>query len=137
MSTPTGQRPPAPTASPSRRHGGRFALLALTALLTSRLPLPWMGVALVLVVAADIEGVIAARAVAREGRRLGQLVWCVCGIALVSVLGLGVAGTLALYPITHDRQECLSGANTEVAKAACTADFDRRIGRLQSTLLGG
>jgi hypothetical protein len=123
--------------SASRRHGGRFALLALTAVLASRLPLPWMASALALVAAAVVEGVLTARAVVRERRRTGLLLWCVCGIALMGLLGLGVASTLALYPITYDRQECLSGANTEVAKAACRSEFDRRIGRLQSTLLGG
>jgi hypothetical protein len=137
VSFQTRQRPVRPPASASRRHGGRFALLALAGLLASRLPLPWMAAALVLVVAADVEGVLTARAIAREGGRAVQLVWCVCGLSLISLLGLGVAGTLVLYPITYDRQECLSGANTEVAKAACKDDFDRRIGRLQSTLLGG
>ena len=122
--------------SASRRHGGRFALLALAALASVRIPLPWMAVALALVVAAEVEGVLTARAVAREGRRRGLLVWCVCGMSLLSLIGLGVAGTLALYPITYDRQECLSGANTAVAKAACQAEFDRRVNRLQSSLLG-
>jgi hypothetical protein len=111
-------------------------LLALAALLCVRLPLPWMAVALVLVVAGGVEGVLTARAVVREQRRRGLLLWCVCGITLLSLVGLGVAGTLALYPITYDRQQCLSGANTAVAKAACQSEFDRRISRLQSTLLG-
>jgi hypothetical protein len=125
-----------PPAAGSRRHGGRFALLALAALLCVRLPLPWMAVALVLVVAGEVEGVLTARAVVRERRRRGLLLWCLCGISLLSLVGLGVAGTLALYPITYDRQQCLSGANTAVAKAACQSEFDRRISRLQSTLLG-
>ena len=126
-----------PPAGASRRHGGRFALLALAALLSARIPLPWIAIALVLVVAAEVEGVLTARAIAREGRRRSLLLWCVCGMAALSLLGLGVAGTLALYPITYDRQECLSGANTAVAKAACRSEFDRRINRLQATLLRG
>jgi hypothetical protein len=137
VSQQTRQRPAAAPAAASRRHGGRFALLALTALLCVRIPLPWMALALVIVAAAEVEGVLTARAVVREGRRRVLLLWCICGMALLSLLGLGVAGTLALYPITYDRQECLSGANTAVAKAACQAEFDRRINRLQSRLLGG
>jgi hypothetical protein len=137
VSQPTRQRPAPSPASASRRHGGRFALLALAALLSVRIPLPWMALALVLVVAGEVEGVLTARAMVREGRRRGLLVWCICGMALLSLIGIGVAGTLALYPITYDRQECLSGANTAVAKAACQAEFDRRINRLQSRLLGG
>jgi hypothetical protein len=123
--------------SASRRHGGRFALLALAALVTVRIPLPWMAAALVFVVAAEVEAVLTARAIVRERRRRGLLLWCVCGMALLSLIGLGVAGTLALYPITYDRQECMSGANTAVAKAACQSDFDRRINRLQSALVRG
>jgi hypothetical protein len=123
--------------SASRRHGGRFALLALAALVSVRIPLPGMAAALGLVVAAEVEGVLTARAIVREGRRRSLLLWCVCGMALLSLMGLGVAGTLALYPITYDRQECMSGANTAVAKAACQSDFDRRINRLQSALVRG
>ena len=123
--------------SDSRRHGGRFAVLALAALLAVRLPLPWMGAAVLLVIAADVEGVRSARAIVREGVRRTLLVWCVCGVVVLSLMGLGVVGTLALYPITYDRQQCLSGANTQVAKAQCASDFDRRINRLQSSLLGG
>lgn len=136
VSQDTEQRPARPPASPSRRHGGRFALLALATLFAVRLPLPWMAATVPLVVAADIEGIRTARAIAREGLRRTLLVWCVVGLGLVTVIGLGVVGTLALYPITYDRQQCLAGANTEVAKAACQADFDRRISRLQDTLLG-
>jgi hypothetical protein len=137
VSQQTGRRPVVPPVSASRRHGGRFALLALAALVSARIPLPWMAVALALVVAAEVEGVRTARAIAREGRRRGLLLWCVCGISVLSLIGLGVAGTLVLYPITYDRQECMSGANTAVAKAACQSEFDRRINRLRSALLRG
>jgi hypothetical protein len=90
-----------------------------------------------LVIAADVEGVRSARAIVREGLRRTLLVWCVCGVVVLGLMGLGVVGTLALYPITYDRQQCLAGANTQVAKAQCTSEFDRRINRLQSSLLGG
>jgi hypothetical protein len=136
VSQQPGQRPVLPPLSASRRHGGWFALLALAALLAVRLPLPWMAVAVVLVVAADVEGIRAARAVGREQRSSALVVWCIGGVVLLSLLGLGAVGTLVLYPITYDRQQCLAGANTEVAKAACQSDFDRRIGRLQSTFIG-
>jgi hypothetical protein len=136
VSQDTEQRPARPPVSASRRHGGHFALLALAALLAVRLPLPWMALAVLIVVAADIEGIRAARAIVREGQRRTLLTWCVVGLALLTLIGLGAVGTLALYPITYDRQECLAGANTEVAKAQCQSDFDRRITRLQDSLLG-
>ena len=66
-----------------------------------------------------------------------MLAWAVVGVALVTLVGLGAVGTLTLYPITYDRQECLAGANTAVAQAQCQSDFDRRISRLQSSLLRG
>ncbi len=132
----SGSSPDRVPVGAARRHGGRFALLALAALFAVRLPLPWMGAAVVLVVAADVEGVRAARAIARERLRRGLLYWCICGVALITLLGLGAAGTLALYPITYQRQECLEGANTGVARAACQHQFDRRISRLQDTFGG-
>ena len=82
------------------------------------------------------------RACAQPGRSpgsgcaAGSSYWCICGVALITLLGLGAAGTLALYPITYQRQECLEGANTGVAKAACQHQFDRRISRLQDTFGG-
>ena len=136
VSQDTQQRPARPPLSASRRHGGRFALLALAALLAVRLPLPWMAVTVLIVAAGDVEGIRAARAIVREGVRRTLLVWCVVGLALLTLVGLGVVATLALYPITYDRQQCLEGANTEVAKAQCQSDFDRRIARLPDSLLG-
>jgi hypothetical protein len=137
VSSDTGRRPAGPPLSATRRHGSRYAVLALAALLAMRLPLPWMAAALVLVAAAVVEGILTARAIAGESRGRGLFVWCICGLVLLGLMGVGVAGNLALYPITYQRQECLAGANTEVAKAACRAEFDRRVGRLQSALLGG
>jgi hypothetical protein len=131
------KRPARPPVSDSRRHGGRFALLALGALFAVRLPLPWLGATVLFVVAADIEGIRAARAIAREGLRRTMLVWSIVGVALVTMVGLGAVATLAFYPITYDRQQCLAGANTNVAQAQCQSDFDRRISRLQASLLGG
>jgi hypothetical protein len=121
----------------SRTHGGRFAMLALATLLAVRLPLPWLAVAVVLTVAADVEGFRTARALSRERRGRGRLAWCVCGIAAISLVGLSAAGTLALYPITYPRQECLQGANTDVAKAACQSEFDRRLNNLGGGLVLG
>lgn len=137
MSQDLEQRPARGPAAPSRRHGGRFAVLALAALFAIRLPLPWLGATVLLVVAGDVEGVRAARAIVREGLRRTLLAWCVVGLVLLTVVGLGAVGTLALYPITYDRQTCLAGANTEVAKAQCNDEFDRRVSRLQARLLGG
>jgi hypothetical protein len=131
VSEPTLERESRPPVLPSRQHGGRFALLALAVLLAIRLPLPWLAIALVLTAAADWEGVLTARAIAREQRSRGLLLWCVGGIAAISLVGLTAAANLALYPITYQRQECLRGANTEVAKAACQTEFDRRISNLQ------
>jgi hypothetical protein len=132
VTQPTSGRESRPPLPASRRHGGRFALLALAALFTVRLPLPWMGLTLLLVAVADIEGVRTARALRRERTRRGMLSWCVCGIALVTLIGLSVVGTFAIYPITYQRQECLQGANTQVAEAQCQSTFDRRIAKLQS-----
>jgi hypothetical protein len=123
--------------SEARRRGGRFALLALAALLAVRLPLPWSGAALLLAVVADVEGVRTALAISRERLRSSLLVWCVAGIVLISLLGLGVAATFAFYPVTYQRQQCLQGANTDVAKAACESEFNRRLGHLNTGLLGG
>ncbi len=136
MSGPTLERDSRPPVLASRRHGGWFAVLALAALLAARLPLPWLAAAVVLTVAADWKGVLTARAIARERRGRGLLAWCVAGILAISLVGLGAAATLALYPITYQRQQCLAGANTQVAKAACQSQFDRRIGSLHSGFRG-
>ena len=130
VSGPTIERESRPPVLASRQHGGWFAVLAVATLLAVRLPLPWLAAAVVLTVAADVEGIRTARALVRERRSRGLLVWCVCGIVAISLVGLAAVGTLALYPITYQRQQCLAGANTDVAKAACESEFDRRLGRL-------
>jgi hypothetical protein len=134
VSGPTLERETRPPVQASRRHGGRFALLALATLLAVRLPLPWLAAAVLLTVAADVEGVLTARAIAFERRGRGLLTWCICGIGAISLVGLASAGTLVLYPITYQRQECMAGANTEVAKAVCQDQFNRRIDHLQGGL---
>ncbi len=121
----------------SRQHGGWFAVFAVAALLAVRLPLPWLASAVVLSVIAVVEGIRTARALVRERRGRGLLVWCICGIVAISLVGLAAVATLALYPITYQRQQCLQGANTEVAKAACESEFDRRLGDLQGGFGGG
>jgi hypothetical protein len=128
---------PRPPVRPARLHGLRFAMLALTALIAVRLPLPWVAVAVLLVIAADIEGVRTAIALSRERMRGTMLACAICGIALVSLLGISVIATLALYPITYQRQQCIQGANTDIAKAACDSQFSHRINRLQGGILGG
>lgn len=115
----------------SRQHGGWFAVLAVATLLAVRLPLPWLASAVLLSVVAVVEGIRTALALGRERRGRGLLVWCICGIVAICLVGLAAAATLALYPITYQRQQCLQGANTEVAKAACESEFDRRLGGLQ------
>jgi len=136
VTQPTNGRESRPPVAASRRHGGRFALLALAALFTVRLPLPWLAVSVLFAIASDIEGVRTARALARERTRRQMMGWCIAGIALVTLVGLGALGTVALYPITYQRQQCLQGANTQVAAAACQSQFDHRVSNLQGGLGG-
>jgi hypothetical protein len=128
---------PRPPVRPARLHGARFALLALTALLAVRLPLPWVAVAVLLVIAADVEGVRTAIALSRERTRVTMMAAAIGGTVLISLVGVSVIATLALYPITYQRQQCIQGANTDIAKAACDSQFDHRIDRLQGGILGG
>lgn len=140
MPVPRPTRPdaaePRPPVRPARLHGTRFLTLGLIALIGVRLPLPWVAVVVLIVVAADIEGVRTAMALSRERMRGTMLAVAICGIALVSLLGVSVVATLALYPITYQRQQCLQGANTDLAKAACATQFNHRIDRLQGGILG-
>ena len=119
------------TARPVRT----FALCLVASVVASALPLPWSVGAIVFLVAAGVAGIVALRAVTTSGGRPGVVVLVSCLLALCALMLLGELARLALWQVYWDLQECLRGAITESARAACDAEFRSRVvsGLLRTT----
>jgi hypothetical protein len=109
---------------------GRFALLVLASLLTSRLPLPWSAAAPVFCALGLVAGVAALRATV--GTRTGGAMPVALGVSLgmTAVILLQQVVMLALWPVTADLQRCRERAVTVTAERLCQEDYERRIREL-------
>lgn len=116
--------PPGPARPPGPRlRSGRRALgLAVAGAV---LLVPLLPAGLVLVAAGLIQGIRALRAAGREGGSAPGAIAAVIVGAVGSALGLGLlAGAVFLLPELRDYRECMSGANTEIARSQCWTQFE-------------
>lgn len=112
MTSPT-QQPPA--ATHSRRATGYLFL----GLLASLMPMPFNLVALVPLGAAIYESVRLMRELHSDRAPRGLRVWAGVGLALTMALLISIVVPYLLYATTRDYNDCLAGANTQVAEQAC------------------
>jgi hypothetical protein len=113
----------------------------LTGLVASGIPLPYTAVAVVPLVWAGVESVLSLSALSASGRSgpnaakapARMTVSAVVSLVLVCLLTVMVLSPYVVYPAARNRQDCLQGANTEIATADCDSRF---YGDLRSVLSG-
>lgn len=137
-------RPPLPPPPPDPEavlRVGRlvrhFGVWLLAGVAVSLLPLPWRVATVAFLAGAVVTGIRALRAVAVARMRGGLLPLLVAGLALTGLLGAGTLGSFALWPAETARQECLSGALTVSAQAACDRAYEDALDDLTGGITGG
>jgi len=113
-----------------------FGVLMLATLLVSSLPLPWQAAALLFAVAALVEGVRGLRSAWTSGVRGALVPMLVMGIGAASLLTVGTAGMLALWPIQMEHQTCLRDALTIASQEQCENAYQTSLDSLRSRLSG-
>jgi hypothetical protein len=102
-----------------------FGLFMLAAILLSVLELPWKVASLAFLAAAVVTGIRALVTVIR-GRVRGSLAgMLVLGLVFSMLFSLTLFATFATWPLQMKQQECLRGALTISAKAACQRDLEQ------------
>lgn len=115
MATPPRSR----VQPPGAVHTRRVALLMLVGLAALTMPFPWVGVALLPLGWAAAESVRAVRAQRQANVPGAAQAWTVSGLVLIVVLIAAVGWPFLLFGQSMDYQQCLDGANTGAARAAC------------------
>jgi len=118
------------------RHVMHFGVLMLATLLVSSLPLPWQAAALLFAIAALVEGIRGLRSAWTAGVRGALVPMLVMGIAASSLLTVGTAGMIALWPIQMERQTCLRDALTISSQEQCENAYQASLDSLRSRLSG-
>ncbi|GAA2031591.1 hypothetical protein WDZ16_11925 [Pseudokineococcus marinus] len=116
-----GGRHDAPERGPAAdavRRSLLFSLLLLGALLAERLPFPWSGTGLLFTAGALVAGGLAL-ADAVRARRSGTLVVLAAGLVLALFVLVAQVVALVVWPLQDGLRDCLAGAVTEQAQAAC------------------
>jgi len=114
-------------------HSRRSAVLMLVGLVAAGFPLPYTAVAVVPLVWAGVETVLAIRARSAGGAATRGIVSSGVSLVLVCILTAIVLLPYAVYGTAKSLQDCALGANTAIAAADCNA---RLYGSLES-ILGG
>jgi hypothetical protein len=104
-----------------------FGLFMLGAIVLSTLELPWKVAALVFLVAAVVTGIRALVTVVRARVRGTLVPMLVVGLVFAGLLSLTLLATFATWPLQMKQQECLRGALTISAQAACQQDFQQGV----------
>lgn len=120
-----GRRPeddPGSAARDAARASLLFSLLLLGALLAARLPFPWTAVGLLFTAAALVAGGLGLAAALRARRRATAAVLAGGLLLALFVLLTQVAGLL-FWPFQEGLRDCLAGAVTDPARAACQTEF--------------
>lgn len=132
--------PPAPPAPEALQRVGRlvrhFGAWLVAGVVVSTLPLPWRLAALAFLVGAAVTGVRALRSAVVARVRGGLAPLLAVGLAMTGVLAVSTLGTLVLWPADSARQECLSGALTRSAQAACEREYRDAVADLTSGVTG-
>lgn len=132
--------PPPPDPEALARIGRlvrHFGVWLVAGVLVSMLPLPWRLASLAFLAGAAVAGVRALRSVVAARVRGGLAPMLAVGLAMTAVLGVSTLGTLALWSADTARQECLSGALTRSAQAACERDYRDAVADLTRGVTGG
>lgn len=101
--------------------------LLLLVLLGLSLPLPQRLIVAVPLVVAGVESIRGLLAVGRRGASSRERLWPLVTLGLVGIMLMSVMTQLVFYGPQKAYEDCLSGANTEVAQAACQHDRQRSI----------
>jgi hypothetical protein len=112
-----------------------FSVWLVATVVVSLLPLPWRVAMLVFLGGAAWAGVRALVAVGSARIRGGLLPMLTAGLVLTGILLLGALGSLATWPLETARQDCLRGALTRTATAACERDYREGLQELSGGLL--
>jgi len=118
---------------PGVAHSRRAALLMLAGLIAAGSPLPYTAVALIPLVWAGLESVLAIRARSTDQAPTRGLASSVVGLVLVCLLAFMVLLPYAFYGPEKGRQDCALGANTAIAAADCNARFNSGL----NSIIGG
>lgn len=113
-------------------HSRRAALLMLVGLIAAGSPLPYTAAALVPLVWAGVESILAIKARSASQAPTRTIVSGVVGLVMVCALVSMVLVPYAFYGPVKKLQDCTQGANTAIAVADCNA----RYGSLES-IVGG
>ena len=120
------------TLPPGVAHSRRSALLMLVGLIAAGSPLPYTAAALVPLVWAGVESILAIRARSANRAPTLSILSGVVSLVIVCALASMVLLPYAFYGPVKNLQDCTQGANTAVAVADC----NRRYGSLESILSG-
>ena len=118
---------------PGMVHARRSAFLLFIGLIAAGTPLPYTAIAVLPLVWAGFESVLAIRAKSAEPTPTLGIVSSAVGLVLVCVLTVMVLLPYAAYGTAKSWQDCTLGANTAVAMAACKTQFYTGL----ESLLGG
>jgi len=108
---------------PGAAHSRRAALLMLVGLIAAGSPLPYSAAALVPLVWAGFESILAIRARSAGGATSRGIASSVVGLVLVCLLTAMVLLPYAFYGTMKDLQDCTDAANTAVAAADCNSRY--------------
>ena len=107
-----------------------FALLMISSVIVSGLPLPWSAASVVASVAAMVVGVKALTAAVRLRVQGLPRAGLIAGLGLAALTLLMQLVVVASWPLQWEYQQCRAGAITEQGQAACRQELEDRISRL-------
>jgi hypothetical protein len=114
---------PPKSLPPGVAHSRRAAMLMLAGLIAAGSPLPYTAVAVIPLIWAGVESVLAIRDRHAHRSPVSGIVSSVIGLVLVCILTGMVLLPYAFYGTMKNLQDCNLGANTALAAADCKARF--------------
>lgn len=129
------ERPPADPEGTARATSltRLFAVLVLASVLVGTLRLPWQVAALPFALAAIVVGV-RALVVAVRARSRGLVPLLSTGLVIALLWTFLLSVQLAVWPVQQAKQECLEGALTLGARAACETQFTQDLEDMRTSL---
>jgi len=119
---------PVPTdpvgADRARRSARMFGFLLLGGVALSTLPIPAQAVALPFVLAATVFGIRGLVLASRAHLRGGLVPMLAGGVVITVLWSFAMGAMLMIWPLLSDREDCLAGALTAVAKDQCKQTFE-------------
>lgn len=113
-----------------------FGVWLVAAVAMSLLPLPWRVATIAFLLGAGVTGIRALRAVVVAKVRGGLATMLIAGLAMTGVLAAGALGSLVLWSADSARQDCLRGALTQSAQAACEQQYQDAVQKRTDDLTG-